>query len=508
MSKISIDDWNNYIQETLYNLNSNDITIEQATSMLSQFIYDIINNNFENINQLDFQNNISQVIEKLTSFNCELSIDYLLDLTNKDTDQSIINRSILINILSEFYDIDLRKELEDFMTNRQINGLLTDEIRKKYNLLSSKLLIKQKVKNVKVENITYFLPKDILNIINSYLNQYELLNWIPKDKLVWINLSGNENAIDLLKDDYYNNGGARIKWHSLSENKNAIDILKDEYYNNGGNRINWIRLANNINAIDILKDIYNKNPNDKRLFIGDLSSNINAIDILSDIYYKNPNDRRINWTLLSANKSAIEILNHKYFNTSLNLEEHNNIDWLYLSKNENAIEILKDIYEKDPDDERINWTNLSANKGAIEILKHDIVNNGYRVNLASLAKNENAIEILKSIYDDENEDISTYLEYLSSNENAIEILNYFYDKNPNDERFDWNALSSNKNAIDILRKEYETNGIQGHLNLKNLVENENAIDIIADIYYKYPDKILFKFLSNNKNIFMPQILLK
>jgi hypothetical protein len=87
-------------------------------------------------------------------------------------------------------------------------------------------------------------------------------------------------------------------------------------------------------------------------------------------------------------------------------------------------------------------------------------------------------------------------------------LNYFYDKNPNDERFDWNALSSNKNAIDILRKEYETNGIQGHLNLKNLVENENAIDIIADIYYKYPDKILFKFLSNNKNIFMPQILLK
>ncbi len=53
MSKINIsiillDEWNNYIKETLYNLNSNDITIEQATSMLSQFIYDIINNNFEN----------------------------------------------------------------------------------------------------------------------------------------------------------------------------------------------------------------------------------------------------------------------------------------------------------------------------------------------------------------------------------------------------------------------------------------------------------------------------
>ncbi len=64
----------------------------------------------------------------------------------------------------------------------------------------------------------------------------------------------------------------------------------------------------------------------------------------------------------------------------------------------------------------------------------------------------------------------------------------YYDKNPNDENFDWNALSSNKNAIDILRKEYDTNGIKGHLNLKKLVEN--AIDIIADIYHKYPDKII------------------
>ena len=33
----------------------------------------------------------------------------LLDLSNKDTDQSIINRSILINILGEFYDIDMKK---------------------------------------------------------------------------------------------------------------------------------------------------------------------------------------------------------------------------------------------------------------------------------------------------------------------------------------------------------------------------------------------------------------
>jgi hypothetical protein len=54
--------------------------------MLSQFISDIINNNFENIDQLNFQNNISQVIKKLTSYDCELSVDYLFDLTNEDTD--------------------------------------------------------------------------------------------------------------------------------------------------------------------------------------------------------------------------------------------------------------------------------------------------------------------------------------------------------------------------------------------------------------------------------------
>ena len=39
----------------------------------------------------------------------------------------------------------LRKKLDDFMTNKLQNGLLTDEIIQKYNFLSLKLLIKQKV---------------------------------------------------------------------------------------------------------------------------------------------------------------------------------------------------------------------------------------------------------------------------------------------------------------------------------------------------------------------------
>jgi hypothetical protein len=73
-TEISIEDWNNYIEQS-YNIIVN-ITKEQSTDMLSQFIDDIINNNFDNINQIQFKNDISQIIEKLSLFGSLLSNQY------------------------------------------------------------------------------------------------------------------------------------------------------------------------------------------------------------------------------------------------------------------------------------------------------------------------------------------------------------------------------------------------------------------------------------------------
>ncbi len=68
-------------------INSNNLTTQQSTNMLSQFINDIMNNN---INPSQFNNDISQIIQKLTSFGSELSLNNLLNLTIETTDQSIL----------------------------------------------------------------------------------------------------------------------------------------------------------------------------------------------------------------------------------------------------------------------------------------------------------------------------------------------------------------------------------------------------------------------------------
>ena len=84
-----------------------------------------------------------------------------------------------------------------------------------------------------------------------------------KDKINWISLSSNPNAIDLLKKNI-----DKIHWFRLSRNPNpnAIELLREriEYENsltkeeldylNYSEQINWSNLAANPNAIDLLKE--------------------------------------------------------------------------------------------------------------------------------------------------------------------------------------------------------------------------------------------------------------
>ena len=80
----------------------------------------------------------------------------------------------------------------------------------------------------------------------------KLLEWIDINKLNWLELSKNENAIELLKAN-----PDKINWLKLSLNPNAIDLIREELLK-GGEKINWNALSTNPNAISLLKENPNK----------------------------------------------------------------------------------------------------------------------------------------------------------------------------------------------------------------------------------------------------------
>jgi hypothetical protein len=167
------------------------------------------------------------------------------------------------------------------------------------------------------------LPDDILEkIVNKYKTlfsrvKYKLKDWIPLEKLNWVKLSSNPNAIELLKANY-----DEIDWRYLSGNPSteAIELLQKNIH-----EINWEMLSQNPNsaAIELLK----KYPENISWHWLSKNPNPAAIKLLE------ANPDKIAWYYLSENPSteAIELL-------KANDDE---IDWQYLSKNPNpkAIEI-------------------------------------------------------------------------------------------------------------------------------------------------------------------------
>ena len=271
----------------------------------------------------------------------------------------------------------------------------------KENINSSPKSIKNKMKpKLTINNLPEELRTQIVEKYKSlFPTKYVLKDWIPLEKLDWLELSKNPNAIELLKK-YPEN----ISWWGLSENPNpeAIELSQKNIH-----EINWDMVSKNPNAIELLK--------------------------------KYPEN--ISWHYLSTNPSdeAIKLLK----------ANPKKIDWDYLSlnKNKEAIELLN------ANPEKINWVNLSENPEAIELLKEKIENEntltnqeylrlGYYnvVNWDLLSRNPNAIELLK-----ENQDKIDW-ESLSKNPKAMELLK------ANPTKIDWNYLSSNPNAIELLRK--------------------------------------------------------
>ena len=61
-----------------------------------------------------------------------------------------------------------------------------------------------------------YFPEELINIISEYSEEFNLLEWIPLEKLDWSELSKNKNAIHLLEKypEY-------VDWDKLSKNENA-----------------------------------------------------------------------------------------------------------------------------------------------------------------------------------------------------------------------------------------------------------------------------------------------
>jgi hypothetical protein len=238
------------------------------------------------------------------------------------------------------------------------------------------------------------LPDDLrLKIVEKYKSlfptKYVLRDWIPKDKLVWDWLSGNPNAIDMLRE---NKG--EICWLNLCNNPEAIELLK-EYRK----KIDWPTLSGNQNASELLKE------------------RIEYENKLNETEYKKIKYNKICWGTLSGNPNAIDLLKNN----------KDKIAWDVLSGNPNAIDLLKNNKDK------IDWEVLSGNPNAIDLLRENID----EIDWGVLSGNPNAIDLLR-----ENMDEIDW-EVLSGNPNAIDLLR------ENMDEIDWEVLSGNPAIFNI-----------------------------------------------------------
>ena len=299
------------------------------------------------------------------------------------------------------------------------------------------------------------LPSDIIEkIVCNYKcilpSKYVLREWVKKEDLDWSMLSENPCAIDLLKE--------KIEQEKSMDNKEYIKLKFNE-------KVNWIKLSMNSEAIDILK----KYPND--ITWCSLCDNKNplAVDMILDrIEYEkqlpnssNEDDEdevefsRIWFDRLSYSEHPriIELLRErieleKNIDQYMTLNYFNKIDWIYLSSNTHpkAIELLAENLDK------VDWTVLSENPGAIELLKA----NPHKILWRYLSLNKNASELLKQRhYYEKSLSIEEYYslgknnqlswEFLSANPCAIELLK------ANPARIHWNELTKKPDQIEMFK---------------------------------------------------------
>ena len=278
--------------------------------------------------------------------------------------------------------------------------------------------------------------------------KYELIEWIPADKLNR-SLSKNYNAIDYLKK---NENLIDYKILSANTNSDAIELLRiqiEKYPNS----IDWDELSKNPNAIQLLLDNEKKinwiafccNPSPRMIAI--LKKKINENPFNIELYR--------NWSSLSSNTSNEAIAYLK--------ENFGNIDWKFLSGNTNleAIKLLKERALTNRND--LDWDKICKNEKAMDIIVDTLRNAPYYINWASFSCNTSneAINIIGNLLKYDPDKVSWG--QLSRNSSAIKILL------ANKDKIVWSSFSSNTNiinpvAIELLIKKIEEDKIKGSRN--------------------------------------------
>jgi hypothetical protein len=325
--------------------------------------------------------------------------------------------------------------------------------------------------------------KDIEGLIvktYQYSLVYRLADGIPTDILLYKEICGNPNAIDLLTEriayenslglEEYNKLSNKVNWEYLSMNPNAIELLRAN-----PSKIDWRALSMNPNAIDLLRERiayenileqeeYNRLLN--RINWMYLSKNSGTVELLR----ANPN--KIRWGALSENSGAADLLE----------ANPDKIDWWYLSANAGAIKIIKSEYNRDPNSDKINWRHLSSNTNtkAIGLFEDNLD----KIHWGNLSQNTNkkAIKLLElryKIFSGEYTPI-TYKTRASFLSKAIQFLQEEKMKEPTsrDWSLNWKHLSANPEAMVILNAEYKRNSENNEIILSALCKNPNAMDII------------------------------
>lgn len=342
--------------------------------------------------------------------------------------------------------------------------------------------------------------KDIEELIlNTYQDSlvYRLADGIPTEILVYDEICGNPNAIDLLRERIANENrlGVKVNWEYLSMNPNAIELLRAN-----PSKIDWRALSKNPNAIDLLRERiayentleqeeYNRLLN--RINWMYLSKNSGAVELLRD------NLNKIDWRALSENSGAADLLE----------ANPDKIRWGVLSANAGAFKLIISEYKRDPKSKQINWAGLSSNTSteAIGLFEDNLD----KIHWGNLSQNTNkkAIQLLElryKIFSGEYTPI-TYKTRTSFLSKAIRFLEEEKKNEPTsrDWWLNWKHLSANPEAMYILNAEYKRNRENNNIVLSALCKNPNAMDIILTEIQagRIKTELQLRTLATNPSIF-------
>jgi len=270
------------------------------------------------------------------------------------------------------------------------------------------------------------------------------------DKLNWLNLSMNPNAMPLI-EQHLEERKDDLNWSVLCSNPAIGSLLKPELFRLCEKEIDWKYLSRNPRAIPFLKNHLNKVDwyylceNEEALSILEqhqekiewlaLSSNPNAMNLLRQ------NQDKVRWGRLccNTNPEAIPLLESRIHSRIEGRFLYEKIYWHGLSDNPNALRLL----EKYPD--KIVWSHASMNPDILPLLEKNVD----KVKWPYVCNDTITVDVVAFLEKHVDKLCGQCWHLLSERPVAVPLL----EKYP--EYIDWNRLSRNPAAIHLLERHPE-----------------------------------------------------